>query len=239
MIKQNETLINEAIPLSTILIVDDDEHIRKLVSVHLKEAGYDVETASDGEKALHILEKEPIDMAIVDIMMPIVDGYELTEDIRDFYDIPVILLTAKDQIEDKEKGFLSGTDDYLVKPFEPKELLFRMKALFRRYEKNTDDVIQFGQTVISKKNYEVTIGEASYILPLKEFELLFLLASYPDQVFSREQLVERIWGFDYEGDERTVDVHIKRLRKRFMNLSNDFEIKTVRGVGYAFEAKKS
>src|SRR5699024_9356149 len=133
MIKQNETLINDAIPSSTILIVDDDEHIRKVVSVHLKEAGYDVETARDGEKALHILEKEPIDMAIVDIMMPIVDGYELTEDIRDFYDIPVILLTAKDQIEDKEKGFISGTDDYLVKPFESKELLFLIKVLFRRF----------------------------------------------------------------------------------------------------------
>src|SRR5699024_345619 len=120
MIKQNQTLINEAIPLSTNLIVDDDEHIRKLVSVHLNEAVYEVETVSDGEKTIHILEKEPIDMAIVDIMMSIVNGYELTEDNRDFYDIPVILLTAKDQIEDKEKGYLSGTDDYLVKPFEPK-----------------------------------------------------------------------------------------------------------------------
>lgn len=225
--------------LSTILIVDDDEHIRRLVSVHLKEAGYQTETASDGEKALQVLEKMPVDMAVVDIMMPIVDGYELTEDIRGFYDIPVILLTAKDQIEDKEKGFLSGTDDYLVKPFEPKELLFRIKALFRRYEKNIDDVIQLGETVISKRNYEVTIGEASFLLPLKEFELLFLLASYPEQVFSREQLVEKIWGFDYEGDERTVDVHIKRLRKRFVGKTEDFYIKTIRGIGYALEAAQS
>src|SRR5699024_1324534 len=122
-------------------------------------------------------------MASVDIMMPIVDRYELTEDIRDFYDIPVILLTSKDKIEYKKKGFVSGTDNYLVKPCEPKELLFRMKALFRSYEKNTVDVIQFGQTVISKKNYEITNAEASSILQLNDFALLFLLASYTDPVF--------------------------------------------------------
>lgn len=223
--------------MSNILIVDDDPNIRNLVSIYLKEEGFTVFQAENGQEALKVLEKKLCDMAIVDIMMPVVDGYELTKDIREFYDIPVILLTAKSQIEDKEKGFLSGTDDYLVKPFDPRELLYRIKALFRRYEKNTDDVITLGLTVISKKNYEVRIGDQAFLLPLKEFELLFYLASHPDQVFSRRQLVEKIWGFDYEGDERTVDVHIMRLRERFSKITEDFHIKTIRGVGYALEEK--
>src|SRR5699024_7475070 len=184
--------------LNNILIVDDDQYIRRLVAVYLTEEGYTVFQAENGQEALDVLEEKSCDMAIVDIMMPIIDGYELTKDIREYYDIPVILLTAKSQMEDKEKGFLSGTDDYLVKPFEPKELLYRIKALLRRYEKNTDDVITLGSTVISKKTYEVKVGEQTFLLPLKEFELLFLLASYEGQVFSREQIVEKIWGFDYE-----------------------------------------
>lgn len=220
---------------NTILVVDDDQHIRNLVSVYLKEEGFTVLEAKDGEEALIVLENEPCDMAIVDIMMPKIDGYELTKDIREFYDIPVILLTAKGQIEDKEKGFLSGTDDYVVKPFEPRELLYRVRNLFRLYEKNTEDVLTFGKTVISRKNYTVEVEDTSFLLPLKEFELLFFLASHTDQVFSRGQLIERIWGFDYEGDERTVDVHIKRLRERFSTISDDFYIKTVRGIGYVLE----
>src|SRR5690625_2736316 len=224
--------------MRTILVVDDDQNIRNLVSIYLKEENFTVLTVVDGEEALHILEKNHCDMAIVDIMMPVANGYELTKDIREYYDIPVILLTPKSQIEDKENGLLSGTDDYLMKPFEPTVLLYRIKALFRLYDKSTDDVITLGSTVISKKNYKVKIDDQSFLLPLKEFELLFFLASHPGQVFPREQLVEKIWGFDYEGDERTVDVHIKRLRKRFSTLTNDFYIKTVRGVGYALEEKQ-
>lgn len=231
-------LMKEAIFLKNILIVDDDRNIRNLVSVYLKDAGFTVSKAKDGQEALNILEEKHCDMAIVDIMMPVVDGYELTKDIREYYDIPVILLTAKGQIEDKEKGFRSGTDDYLVKPFEPKELIFRVKALFRRYEKNIDSIITLGSTTINKRSYEVEIADQSFILPLKEFEVLFYLASYPSQAFSREHLVERIWGFDYEGDERTVDVHIQRLRKRFSKITEDFKIKTIRGVGYALEEKR-
>lgn len=223
--------------MNNILVVDDDQNIRNLVSVYLKEEGFTVYEAKNGQEALDLLEKTLFDMAIVDIMMPVIDGYELTKDIREFYDIPVILLTAKGQIEDKIKGFRSGTDDYLVKPFEPEELIFRIKALFRLYEKNIDDTITLGSTVISKKNYEVKIGDQSFILPLKEFELLFHLASSPEQAFTRDQLVENIWGFDYEGDERTVDVHIKRLRKRFSEITDDFQIKTIRGIGYALEEK--
>lgn len=225
--------------MKNILVVDDDQHIRHLVSIYLKEEGFTVFRAENGEDALQILEKKPCDLAIVDIMMPVIDGYELTKDIREYYDIPIIMLTAKDQIDAKEKGFLSGTDDYLVKPFELKELLYRIKTLFRLYDKNVDDIITFGKTTISKRNYDIRIGEQSFLLPLKEFELLFFLASHVNQVFSREQLIERIWGYDYEGDERTVDVHVKRIRERFTKVTKDFQIKTVRGIGYKLVAEQS
>lgn len=221
-----------------ILIADDDEHIRNLVAIHLREEGFKVLEAENGEEALEVLANNPCDLAIVDIMMPVMDGYELTKDIRSFYDIPIILLTAKDQIEDKEKGFLSGTDDYLVKPFEPRELLFRIQTLFRLYDKNIDEEILLGRTQINRRTYEVSIGDESFLLPLKEFELLFLLASEPGRVFTRAHLIDRIWGYDYEGDERTVDVHIKRLRERFSKVTEDFRIATVRGVGYALEEGK-
>lgn len=222
--------------MSTILVVDDDANIRKLVSLHLHEEGYTVLEAENGQQAFAILEKEVCDLAVVDIMMPVVDGYELTRNIRNDYDIPVILLTAKNQIEDKEKGYLSGTDDYLVKPFEPRELLFRIRALLRRYKKQSDTIIQIGSVTISKKSYEVQIGSQIILLPLKEFELLFFLASHSGQVFSRDHLIEKVWGIDYDGDERTVDVHIKRLRERFSNLTADVHIKTIRGIGYSLEA---
>lgn len=222
-----------------VLVVDDDKNIRNLVRLHLREEGFSVLLAEDGQKALDLLETTPCDMAVVDIMMPHVDGYELTEDIREYYDIPVILLTAKSQMRDKEKGFLSGTDDYLVKPFEPKELVYRIKALFRRYEKNAQDVITIGTTVISRKSYEVTVREQVFILPLKEFELLFYLASHLNQVITREVIIEQVWGYDFEGDERTVDVHIKRLRERFSKITDDFHIKTIRSVGYALEEASS
>jgi DNA-binding response OmpR family regulator len=151
----------------------------------------------------------------------------------------VILLTAKSEIEDKEQGFQAGTDDYLVKPFEPKELTFRIKALLRRYDHQQDEsLLQIGTTMINKKSYEVQVGKRTLLLPLKEFELLTYLISNPKLVFSREHLIEQIWGLDYEGDARTVDVHIKRLRERFSKLTNDFQIKTVRGVGYLLEVQR-
>ena len=222
-----------------ILIVDDDINILKLVNIHLTEQGYKVFQAKDGIEALNILHKETCNLAIVDVMMPFMDGYELTKEIRRKYDIPVIILTAKNQIEDKEQGFHAGTDDYLVKPFEPKELSFRIKALLRRYDNHSDEtIIQIGNTIINKKSYEVQSGDRTMLLPLKEFELLCFLMSNSMQVFSRNHLIEQIWGLDYEGDERTVDVHIKRLRERFSKLTDDFQIKTVRGVGYLLEAKR-
>lgn len=221
--------------MHTILIVDDDEHIRHLVSVYLKEAGYVTVTAENGEVALDRLSERPIDLAIVDIMMPLMDGNELTAYIREYYNIPTILLTAKDQLRDKERGFLSGADDYIVKPFEPKELLYRMKNLFRLYNMQTETTISLGETTIDTKSYEVKVAGKLYLLPLKEFEILSMLAAKPNQVFTREQIIENVWGYDYEGDERTVDVHIKRLRARFKNITGDFKIKTIRGVGYALE----
>lgn len=225
--------------MTNILIVDDDINILKLLNVHLSESGYQVFEAQDGIKALMILSNIKCDLAVVDVMMPYMDGYALTKEIRNRHDIPIILLTAKNQIEDKEQGFHSGTDDYLVKPFEPKELLFRIKALLRRYDKQSDGgIIRVGDTIINKKSYEVQIGNRTILLPLKEFELLYFLISSPRQVFSRYHLIEHIWGLDYEGDERTVDVHIKRLRERFSKLTEDFQIKTVRGIGYLLETKR-
>lgn len=225
--------------MTNILIADDDQHMLKFVEHHLATHGYSVYQAQDGIQALAVLKKYPCELAVVDVMMPFMDGYELTKEIRRRYDIPIILLTAKAQIEDKEQGFFSGTDDYLVKPFEPKELVYRIKALLRRYAPADDESsIQIGQTKIDKKSYEVQIHNQTLLLPLKEFELLFLLMSHPLQVFSREQLIEQIWGSAYQGDDRTVDVHIKRLRERFRGLSDDFQIKTVRGVGYLLEEKR-
>lgn len=222
--------------MTNILIVDDDINILQLLNIQLSEAGYHVLQAKDGIEALNVLRTNSCDIAVIDIMMPFMDGYTLTKEIRKKFDIPIIILTSKNQIEDKAQGFQSGTDDYLVKPFEPKELIFRIEAILRRYDKQLDDAtIHIGEILINKKNYEVQVAAKTILLPLKEFELLYFLASNPKQVFSRSHLIEHIWGIDYLGDERTVDVHIKRIRERFSKLTDTFQIKTVRGVGYALE----
>lgn len=222
-----------------ILVADDDVHIRELLRHYIQQEGYMLFEAEDGEEASLILEKERIHLAIVDIMMPNKDGYELCEEIRNHYDIPVIILSAKGQIIDKERGFLAGTDDYLIKPFEPKELLFRVKALLRRYHIVSSENIVLKTTIIDRKSYEVKCHDSTIMLPLKEFELLAQLASYPGRTFTREQLIELIWGVDFEGDIRTVDVHIKRLRERFSKRTNDFTISTVRGIGYKLEVNET
>ncbi|WP_338452991.1 response regulator transcription factor [Niallia oryzisoli] len=224
----------------TILVADDDINILKLLTIYLTEQGYKVLQAKDGSEALEVLKKSTCDLAVVDVMMPFMDGYVLTKEIRKQYDIPVILLTAKNQIEDKELGFQAGTDDYLVKPFEPKELSFRIKALLRRYDyPAAEPILRIGNTTINKMSYEVQIGNQTFLLPLKEFELLYFLMYNPKQVFSREHLIEQIWGLEFQGDERTVDVHIKRLRERFSKVTDDFQIKTVRGVGYSLEVQRT
>ena len=221
-----------------ILVVDDDIHILELVSIHLRQAGYTVVKAMNGLEALEVVDKEWPDLAVVDVMMPGMDGYALTKRLREDTEIPVLLLTAKGEMEDKERGFLAGSDDYLVKPFEPKELLFRIHAILRRYDKAIDRVIQIGPIVINRQSYEVVLGKKSLLLPLKEFELLSVLASRQSQVFTREVLVERVWGFDYEGDEQTLSVHIKRLRDKLEKLTNQVKIVTIRGVGYKLEVSE-
>ncbi|OAB41663.1 response regulator transcription factor [Paenibacillus glacialis] len=218
-----------------LLVADDDPNIRMLLKHVLTSHGYGVIEAMDGEDAIDQLKESTVDLAIVDVMMPNIDGLELCQYIRETYDIPIILLTARQQLSDKEQGYLRGTDDYVTKPFEPEELLFRITALFRRYSIASDDKIRLNRLMIDRKNYEITDGQQVLLLPVKEFELLSQLAQYPGRLFSRSELIELVWGADYEGDERTVDVHIKRLRERFLDYQEDFIIRTVRGIGYKVE----
>ncbi|MEC2075821.1 response regulator transcription factor [Metabacillus fastidiosus] len=218
-----------------ILVADDDKNILELVNIHLTNAGYKVIKVENGIQAIGVLQNELPDLAIVDVMMPGMNGFELTKKIREETDIPVLLLTSKGELEDKEQGFLAGSDDYMVKPFEPKELLFRIAAILRRYDKPADTIIQIGSVTINRKSFEVTAGKSILLMPLKEFELLALLASKPNQVFQRAAIMEKIWGYDYEGDEQTLNTHIKRVREKLAKIAEDVEIVTVRGIGYKLE----
>jgi two-component system OmpR family response regulator len=221
--------------MTKILIVDDDAHIRELLKVLLLNEGFEIYEAADGLEALKSLESIKADLVILDIMMPNMDGWQLCRELREHYDLPILMLTAKGETLQKVKGFDLGTDDYMVKPFEPLELIVRVKALLKRYRIAVSQTVQIGELMLNRKTYEIAIGEKVLTLPLKEFELLFKLASYPGKTFSREQLIEQIWGYDYEGDERTVDVHIKRLRERFPDDQSSFKISTIRGLGYRLE----
>ena len=218
--------------MKRILIVDDDSNIRELLRFFLQRDGYQTTEAGDGMEAIKILERMDVHLAIVDIMMPHVDGYALCKEIRELYDLPVLMLTAKGELADKEEAFAAGTDDYLVKPFEPREVLFRVKALLRRYQMTHDDKIVAGKITVNRKSYQVETDGRTYDLPLKEFELLAQLAEFPNRIFTREQLIELVWGSQFEGNDRTVDVHIKRLRERFPSEMYGFSIETVRGMGY-------
>lgn len=223
--------------MAKILIVDDDPHIRELIRVILSKEGLSIIEASDGEAALSLLESEKVDLIILDIMMPNMDGWTFCQEVRAYYSdtLPILMLTAKGETAQKVKGFDLGADDYLVKPFDVAELVARVKALLKRYQINVSNRILIGNIVIDRASYTVSIGDESITLPLKEFELLFKLATHQKKTFSREQLIEDIWGFDYEGDERTVDVHIKRLRQRFSQEDCPFKITTIRGLGYRLE----
>lgn len=222
-----------------IVVADDDPHIRELLQLVLRREGYVVLEAGDGESASRLLEREQAHLAIVDVMMPGMSGIELCREIREHYDIPVILLTAKGAIEDKEHGFAAGTDDYLVKPFDPQELLFRIRALLRRYRLVSTETISLGGVQIDRKGYEVRIDGETLTLPLREFELLAQLASNPGRIYTREQLIRLVWGADFAGDSRTVDVHVKRLRERFAHRQDDFVITTIRGLGYKLEVPET
>ena len=221
--------------MSKILIVDDDPHIRELVQVFLRSDGFEVIEASDGVEALSKLDSVKVDLAILDVMMPKMDGWELCQELKETFDIPVLMLTAKGETSQKLKGFQLGTDDYLVKPFEPLELVARVKALLKRYRIESSQTIQIGELTMDHKTYQVMVRGESLTLPLKEFDLLFKLASYPGRTFSREQLIEDIWGYDFHGNDRTLDVHISRLRERFPEGKHSFKITTIRGLGYRLE----
>ncbi|CAH1228260.1 Heme response regulator HssR [Paenibacillus allorhizoplanae] len=224
--------------MAPIMIVDDDPYIRELVRVFMMNEGFDVVEAEDGVEALKKLQTVQVDMVILDVMMPNMDGWKLCEELREHYDLPILMLTAKGETAQKVKGFELGADDYLTKPFEPLELAMRVRALLKRYKIASSQTIQAGDLSMNRKTYEVTVGAESITLPLKEFELLYKLASYPGKTFSRDQLIEQIWGFDYEGNERTVDVHINRLRERFPEERHAFRIATIRGLGYRLEVLK-
>lgn len=221
-------------PMNTILVVDDDAHIRKLIRLYLENNNFSVIEASDGREALDILAEHQVELAIVDVMMPHVDGIELTEDIRSFLNIPILMVTAKGESQDKVRGFKAGTDDYLVKPFDPVELILRVNALLKRYNSISESVIKFGSTSIDLERLIVQASGETIYLKRKECELLFELARSPGKIFTRTQLIEKIWGYDYDGDERTVDVHIKRLREQIGSFP-DLTITTVRGLGYRLE----
>jgi len=221
-----------------ILVVDDDVYIQQLVSIHLSREGYQVYRANHAEEALDMLEEKAVDLAIVDVMMPGMDGFELTKILSTDYNLPVILLTAKGQIGDKEQGFLAGSEDYIVKPFEVKELLFRVAVVLRRVERAMETVIKVGNLTIDRKNFELMINQETVLPPLKEFELLSLLASRANKIIPRTFLVEQVWGVDYEGGEQTLNTHINRIRDRLKKYDASVEIQTVRGIGYKLEVTK-
>lgn len=218
-----------------ILVVDDNDSIRKLMETYLIRDGYKVFAASDGLEALKVLDEEHIDLMIADIMMPNMDGYTLTSELRTSeYNFPILMITAKESFEDKKKGFLAGTDDYMVKPIDFDEMLLRVSALLRRAKISNEHKIVVGDITLDYETLTVTTKTETFILPKKEFYLLFKLLSYPKKIFTRQDLMDEIWGFDNETDERTVDVHIKRLREKF-DTFGEFKIITVRGLGYKVE----
>lgn len=225
-------LDKEILGMTTCLIVDDDKKILEYVSNYTQREGLNTITQSSAEDALTYLETNQVDIVIIDVMMGGMSGFELCKILKDDYELPVIMLTARDALSDKEQAYLTGTDDYVTKPFEVKELMFRIKAVLKRYNINTYNEITIGNITLNQAYLELQSDTKSMNLPNKEFQLLFLLASHPRQVFNRDVLIEKIWGFDYEGDERTVDVHIKRLRKRLEKLNANVTIFTVRGLGY-------
>ncbi|MBE9915498.1 response regulator transcription factor [Paenibacillus donghaensis] len=222
-----------------VMVVDDDVLIRELVGLVLRDEGMDVIEKTNGFDAWNYYMNNPIDMIVLDIMMPRMDGWELCRKLREDGDKPVLMLTAKKEPPDKMKGFQLGTDDYLVKPFDPMELVMRVKALLKRYRIATSHIVKLGRVTLDKSGYQVRLSDtgAEWVLPLKEFELLYKLASYPGQIFTRDLLIRDIWGYAYDGDERTVDTHIKRLRDKFSEYAEDFRIVTMRGIGYRLEAR--
>ncbi len=215
-----------------ILICEDEANIRKLMRVYLRGENYSVHECENGAQALEIVGSTHIDLLVTDVMMPEMDGYELVQHLRDAgYTFPVLMVTAKETIDDKKRGYELGIDDYMVKPADMDEMLMRVSALLRRAKSANEKCIILGSTEIDYDQFLVRVSEENIHLPKKEFQLLFLLISNLNHLYTRMQILDEIWGYDADSDERTVDVHIKRLREKFEH-SQDFEIVTVRGVGY-------
>ena len=215
-----------------ILIAEDDKELQRLFSHVLTKNGYTVKGVYNGKEALDAMENNYFDLIISDIMMPVMDGYELVRTLRESGNTtPVLMITAKDAFDDMQKGFISGTDDYMVKPVNVNEMVLRVSALLRRAQMINDRRQVIGSTVLECDSLTVTVNGSSSILPQKEFMLLYKMAAYPGKIFTRHQLMDEIWGYDNESDTHTVDVHIGRLRERFRD-NEDFKIVTIRGVGY-------
>lgn len=221
-----------------VLVVDDDINICELIRIYLEKDNFKVSVSHDGKKAFEVFKEQAPDIVVLDIMLPGMDGWQVCREIRKLSSIPIIMLSAKDETFNKVLGLELGADDYMVKPFEPKELIARIRAVLRRYDRHDEPPQQlvFPGLVINKSDYTVKLNGNDLELPPKELELLFFLASNPNKVFTREQLLENVWGFDFYGDTRTVDVHVKRLREKFEG-EHKWQIKTVWGVGYKFEVK--
>lgn len=223
-----------------ILIVDDDSNIVELIRLYLEKEGFDTVTASNGRQALEKFSAEAPALIVLDVMMPEMDGWQVCREIRKTSEVPIIMLTAKGETFDKVLGLELGADDYMVKPFETKELIARIKAVLRRFESKEPEPskeIVYPHLSINISNYELKIDGELIEIPPKELELLHFLASNPNRVYTREQLLEEVWGFDYFGDSRTVDVHIKRLREKLEHIDANWQLKTVWGVGYKFEVR--
>jgi len=222
-----------------ILVVDDDPHIAELITLYLSKEGYETKTAGTGRRAVDEFTKFSPHLVLLDLMLPEMDGYQVCGEIRKISAVPIIMLTAKGETFDKVLGLELGADDYIVKPFDPKELVARVRAVLRRYEKKETQPqkqIVVPNMTINQSTYTVSYHGTELEMPPKEFELLYFLASHPNQVFTREQLLDKIWGYDFMGDTRTVDVHIKRIREK-MPREDVWGVKTVWGVGYKFEMK--
>ncbi len=222
-----------------ILVVDDDNNISELLKVYFTNEGYEVKTASDGVEGISFFKMYEPDIVLLDIMLPKKDGWQVCREIREMSSKPIIMITAKGEVFDKVLGLELGADDFLVKPFDMKELSARVKAVLRRYQAHTnqddDEVVKFENIEISRQKYELKLKGKSVDIPPKELELLYFLASNYNRVFTRDQLLDKVWGFDYLGDSRTVDVHVKRLREKLEGASDKWILKTVWGVGYKFE----
>lgn len=218
--------------MTTILVVEDDQELRELFCTVLEGNGYSALSASNGEEALEVLDNKHIDLIVSDIMMPKMDGYRLTKALRDAnYSLPILMITARESMADKQQGFLAGTDDYMVKPVDVNEMIWRIAALLRRSRIAGARQLTVGSTFLDGDSLTVTSNEEEILLPQKEFHLLFKLLSSVGRIFTRRQIIDEVWGLDFDGDAHTLEVHISRLRDRFRN-NADFEIVTVRGLGY-------